>query len=136
MKRTLIVLLPALLLSGCFGLFDSDFEEIDQNFNIGWIDLHMTRTICYHSQGDMGGEQVVTPFIFAYGQNRNFIVAKQHPTHDDEVDKSITHYYIIRKNQTDFDKTEDVYGPFTQSEFERKLKTLKVEAIEFEKEYH
>ena len=135
MKRTLIVLLPALLLSGCF-VFDSDFDEIDQNFNIGWIDIHESRMIWYHSQGEMGQREVVTPFVFAYGQNQDFIIAKQHPVYQDEVDRAITHFFIIRKNQTDFDKSKDVYGPFTQSEFARKLKTLKAGPIKFEKEYH
>ncbi|HYG01797.1 MAG TPA: DUF3997 domain-containing protein [Chryseosolibacter sp.] len=141
-RITSVILLwtTCLILTGCFGLFDSSSDTIIGRYKVLWIDLQEQQFICEELEEYSTSCLTLVPeYVFAVGHNDNFIIAKQHPTSGFEdgfkVDTSLTNYYIIdikRKIKTDGEK---VIGPLTKEQFDRKVKEFKIEEIKFEMTY-
>lgn len=131
-----LVLPLALILTGCFGLFDSGSDTISGNYEVVWIDLREQQFICERSETSSSScIGLVGEYVFSVGHNDNFIIAKQHPTSGFKdgfkIDTTITNYFIIDMNQV----SNKVLGPLTQERFTTLRKELKIEEIKFEMNY-
>jgi hypothetical protein len=63
----------------------------------------------------------IDPMVFAFGYNKDFIIAKQHPNTDGfHADKSITNWFIIRV------ATGELFGPLSETEYIELRKRLEV----------
>src|ERR1051325_5365698 len=61
-----------------------------------------------------GGPAVVDPMVFAYGWNKDFIIAKQHPEKNKPsfvIDTNITNWFIIEI------ASRKVHGPLTEKAY-------------------
>jgi hypothetical protein len=120
----------------CMPLSDSGQDKIIGDYHVSWIDDPMYRTIVvsYTKDNPNTALHVLTPQVFAYGNNDKFIIAKQHPivgefASTQTVNDSITNYFIIKCRQ-DID-TEKVFGPLSQENFIRLKDSLKINEISF-----
>jgi hypothetical protein len=134
MKIKLIVLLfISVLLTGCFGLFDSGTKRITGKYIVVWIDLRRNQGIAEEIEKNSGSSIVLVPeYVFAVGHNSDYIIAKQHPTsgfeNGFEIDLSVTNYFIVDMNAQE----DKVVGPMTKSEFDSIRIDLKIQNIEFD----
>ena len=117
---------------------NNSFEKhIIDNYYLKKINLNGIQFIGQKKDSllDNGIWQVKVPdYVYAYGYNKNIIVAKLHPNYYPDqwkVNTSITEYYIIDLNQ-DF---ENVHGPLSITEFEEKMLDLNGEILEFDHFY-
>jgi hypothetical protein len=75
-----------------------------------------------------GGLEIVNPTVFSIGYDKNFIIAKQHPTiYPEKENKKITNYFIISLKQP-VKWTDDsvATGPLKENEFLEMRKKLKM----------
>jgi len=72
-----------------------------------------------HAQSP-GAAGVVSPMVFAYAWNDDFIIAKQHPRKDRNVDRGTTHWYVVEV------ASRRVHGPLDQAEFRDLQDKLKI----------
>lgn len=129
-----------LLLTGCFGLWDSGSEDITGKYIVLWIDLPANQSISEQFEtGSSVSSTVVAEYVFAVGHNDDFIIAKQHPTNGFEggfkVNPKITNYFIIDINQKVIKKGNNVWGPLSRKEFDEIRKEIRIEDIEFDQVY-
>ena len=130
LKRIIITVLPLLLTTGCFNLYDGGSDLIVDDYEITWIDLHESRALYKH-------EELVQPYVFAVGHNSKFIFAKQHPLlpgSSVKISKSIINYFIIERAKNDL-QDKPVYGPLTKGQFENKCTELSIINPEFDVTY-
>ena len=123
------------VLSSCFGLFDSGDDKITDEYHVAWMDLHSAQGI-YHNKEEYGlTEQVIPNYVFAVGYNDDFIVAKQHPTNGfyggHKIFKDTLNFFIIQIQ----DEMDSIYGPLTKEEFALKAKEFDIQNITFDMKY-
>ena len=139
-KLYLIIILSSLLLTSCFGLFDSSSDRIIGKYIVLWIDLPQNQFISeeteLNSTSSMG---LIEEYVFAVGHDNDYIIAKQHPTNGFEngfeINTKITNYFIIDMNRKILKKGEKVFGPLSEIKFNKLRKELKIENIEFDLTY-
>lgn len=138
-KQVVFYLIVAMLLTGCFSIFDNDFEPIVAEYNIGWIDTKETRSICKGLEnGDTGGETVVPEYIFAVGHNDRYIVAKQHPldsANNQMVDTKTTNYFVIDYTKHPYARQDGIYGPMNWDAYQKLKTELGIGEIAFDMIY-
>lgn len=141
MKLKIIILFfTSLLISSCFGLFDSSSDRIIGKYIVLWIDLQENQTISEEMEmNSSSSSQIVGEYVFSVGHNEDFIIAKQHPTSGFEdgfkVNTKITNYFIIDMNRKILKKGDKVFGPLTHEKFEILRSELKIENIKFDLNY-
>lgn len=116
-------------LSGC-ALFDSDSDNVVDDYEVTWIDLHESRSL-YKK------EQLVPAYVFAVGYNSNFIYAKQHPllqNSPEKIDKNVVNYYIIERTNSEF-QDKPKYGPLTRKSFDSLCNKLNIQSPKFDMTY-
>ena len=114
---------------GC-GLFDSGTDNVVDDYEVTWIDLHEQRALYKH-------EELVPPYVFAVGHNSKFVFAKQHPLLSDspeKIDKTVVNYYIIERTRNGF-QDKPKYGPLTKVQFENMCAELGIVEPEFDLTY-
>ncbi|PXY02710.1 hypothetical protein DF185_01040 [Marinifilum breve] len=139
-KNVFASFLIAILLSGCFGLFDSGSDRIKGRYIVLWIDSPKNQTISKEDQlHSSGSSMIIDEYVFAVGHNDEYIIAKQHPTSGFqggyEADTTITNFYIIQMNQKTKFERDTVWGPLNESDFKKERSKLGIEAIEFDMIY-
>ena len=139
-KNIILVIFSLISLNSCFGLWDSDSDEILGNYIIGWIDLEETRSISERVEKNSSGSVGLIPeYVFAVGNDKRYIIAKQHPTsgfeNGFEINTSITNYFIIDASKSALYNQENVFGPLNKNEFDSLRKKWNIEKIEFDKNY-
>jgi hypothetical protein len=130
-------LLPIILtLTSCSLSLDSTSYAIMHNYEVMWVDVREQQCICERDgMFSASCSILVAEYVFSVGHDKNYIIAKQHPVvypkpgADFKIDTSITNHFIININ------TKKVLGPFTQEEFIKQRKELKIEEIEFDMNY-
>jgi len=88
--------------------------------------------------GDYGGSEIIPAYVYAVGNNKRFIVAKQHPLINrlkGKVDIKTTNYFIIDLTKENYYRQEGVLGPLKKVQFDSVCKTLNIGSIEFEMTY-
>lgn len=123
----------SVLLTGCFGLFDSGTKRITGKYIVVWIDLPRNQGIGEEIEGSPGSSIGLVPeYVFAVGHNDDYIIAKQHPTsgfeNGFEIDTTITNYYLIDIHA----QKDKVIGPMTKSTFDSTRIDLRIQNIEFD----
>jgi len=131
--KWIALLFISVLLTGCFGLFDSGSKRITGKYIVVWIDLPRNQGIGEEIEGSPGSSIGLVPeYVFAVGHNEDYIIAKQHPTsgfeNGFEIDTTITNYYLIDINE----QKDKVIGPLTKSKFDSTRIALKIRNIEFD----
>ena len=110
--NSLVLYFLLLQLFGC-ALFDSGSDNVVDDYEVTWIDLHETRSLNKK-------EELVPAYVFAVGHDKKFIYARQHPLLPDspeKIDKSIINYYIIERTKSEF-QDKPKYGPLTKQGFD------------------
>ena len=118
-----------LLLISCF--FDSRFETIKGEYEVGWIDVKESRAI--YKQ-----ERLIAPYIFALGHNSRYIIAKQHPSTghpSNSIDIHTTNYFVVDMSKNPYPGQEGIYGPMTKSEFDTFCQKENISNINFDMIY-
>lgn len=129
-KLVFTIIFSSLLLSSCFGLFDSGTDNVVDDYDVIWIDLHENRSLCKR-------EELVPAYVFAVGHNDKFIFAKQHPLipkSEEIIDNAVTNYYLIERTENEF-QDKPIYGPLTKNKFISLCKKLKITDVEFDLQY-
>ena len=139
-KLYLLTLLSCLLLTSCFGLFDSSSDRIIGKYIVLWIDLTQNQFISEETELNSSSSiGLIEEYVFAVGHNNDYIIAKQHPTNGFkngfEINSKITNYFIIDMNRKILKKGNKVFGPLSKMKFNELRKELKIEYIEFDMNY-
>jgi len=144
MKRNLrnwiFILQATFFLTGCFGLFDSGSGRIIGKYIVLWIDLSENQTVSEESEmHSSNSSEIVPPYVFAVGHNKDFIIVKQHPTNGFEgnykINTSVTNFYIIDINKKIVTKDDNCFGPLTKYQFDNLRAKLKIVNISFNMNY-
>ena len=119
----------ASLIQSCIGSAHS--EKLNGGYYLSAIDVNNDMNLGYQD-GDYG-VGVVGATIFAVGQNKDFIIVKQHPrAFPNEPDKTVINYFIIPlKNKVSQSPEKNIFGPLTNIQFEQKRKELNIEDLDF-----
>ena len=75
-----------------------------------------------------GGLEIIGPTVFSIGYDKNFIIAKQHPTiYPEKENKQITNYFIISlKQPVTWTSDSIATGPLNENEFLEMRKKLMI----------
>ena len=108
----------ALLVSGCGYGHD---EHITGPYRLIAVDVDKQMSISY-DLGDGSAIGRIDETVFAFGYDKRFIVAKQHP----DGDRSVTNYFYLdmTKDSKYADPSDSVIGPLTKTEFAAEAKRL------------
>ncbi|MGF7040080.1 DUF3997 domain-containing protein [Mucilaginibacter lappiensis] len=133
------IMIPcAVLLSGCFGLFDSGGDHIVGPYYTGWIDVHSSRYLGKRDSNDSEIE-IIPAYIYAVGHNNRFIVAKQHPLNgkfpDETINTTQTNYYLIDLKLEPGQGEKGMYGPMDASQFANLSHELHLNEITYDLTY-
>lgn len=145
MKRTLqfirgaFIMFSFLMMNSCF-VSDSNANRIIGNYEVIWIDVQEQQFICKRDiEYPTDCLLVVPEYVFAVGHNNDFIIAKQHPTKGFkggfEIDTTITNYYIVDIQKREVIKKNEVIGPLSKNEFDKKRAELHISEIRFNQVY-
>ncbi len=75
--KWIALLFISVLLTGCFGLFDSGSKRITGKYIVVWIDLPRNQGIGEEIEGSPGSSIGLVPeYVFAVGHNEDYIIAK------------------------------------------------------------
>lgn len=130
MQKFIITILASMFLISCFGLIDNGSDNIVDDYEVIWIDVHESRTIAK-------GEELIPAYVFAVGHNSKYIYAKQHPlleNSEEKIDREKTNYYIIERTKNTY-QDKLVFGPLNKIDFEKKCQKLEIKNVEFDLTY-
>lgn len=134
MRYRFIIILSLLL-----GVTSCDFggrqEEVHivGPYYVGWIDLESNRTIYIKETPESSyGQTIVSGYVFAVGNNAQYIIAKSL-----RDSKSTVDYHIIdTKGYYHTNMDNNNYWEFSsEAEFYRKLDTMGISTIQFDKNF-
>ena len=129
MKHILIGCFAVVTMAGC--LIDSSSDRITGKYIVPWIDHSLSKEYELHSPSS---SDILQPYVFAVGHNKDYIIAKQYPTSGFpgfQIHSDTTNYYIIDI----LNEKDSVYGPLTCKKFDSLRTLLKITDIPFEKTY-
>ncbi len=69
--------------------------KISDGFYLTALDAAKELKLIYRGDDNKGGGILVTQTVYAIGYDENFIILKQHPWHKNQMDTTITNYYIV-----------------------------------------
>lgn len=127
-KMLPFLILPFLSFS-CI-LFDNGTDNVVDDYDVTWIDLHEQRAL-------YKGERLVPAYVFAVGHNSRFVFAKQYPlstSSSEKIDTSVINYYIVERTKQGF-QDKPTYGPMTKESFIKKCIELGIKEPEFDLTY-
>lgn len=91
-------------------------KKLVSNYRLSAIDVITGMTIDVEIRGYYVG--VISPCVYAVGFNDEFIIAKQHPLVNNQINKSVTNYFIIPiKNKVSRFEDLNKIGPLNKEEF-------------------
>jgi hypothetical protein len=129
LTKTIAFTLTVIQLLGC-GLFDSESDNVVDNYEVIWIDVVESRRL-------IKNEQLVPAYVFGVGHDSKYIYAEQHPlapNSPDKIDKNITNYYIIERNNDEF-QDKPTLGPLTKRSFDSLCRQLHIDDPKFDMTY-
>jgi hypothetical protein len=127
LKRILKFTLVAITLTSCAWSDESSHQSITKDYEIGWNDLESNRAITKKKQNsDIYSDIIIGSYVFAVGNNDDFIIAKQRQNFDSEAV-----FYIIDINKNQVDKSKGIYGPLNEKDFLRKKIKLNIQNLIF-----
>jgi hypothetical protein len=90
MKRLLLIFtIISTILSGCFwGDEASEYKKLTKDFWLNWWAEPNNKYILLSTEKDgNGGLILIKETVYAVGYDDNFIIAKQHPNRQEEIQK-------------------------------------------------
>jgi len=129
-KKLTLILIGILTLNSCWNN-PSEHDLIIGNYYVGWNDMVSNRGIDYQYDSN-SYKGIVSSYVYAVGNNADFIIAKQHPYLND---LNVTKYFIVDLNKKMGIDKDAVIGPMTEKDFDKKSKELKISELEFDKVY-
>lgn len=125
----LILFAFSFLFKSCVGsVYD---EKLNGGYYLSALDLKEDMSIGF--QDSIYGIGIIEPTVFSVGQNKDFIIAKQHPIVNNQMpNKSVINYFIIPLSYK-ISKSIDsnFYGPLSLIDFEVKRKELGISNLKF-----
>lgn len=111
----LILLLVALLFFtlACGGIGLAYEHDLVADYAVWATDLVEQAAVVRKLPDSSSASVVVDAWVFAYGWDAAFIIAKQHPNLDgfDEIDSGVTYWFVV-------EVASDIgHGPLTESEY-------------------
>jgi len=115
---TTLLLLVCFFVSGCGSVHD---EQITGPYRLIAVDIDAQMSLSY----DLGNGSAIgriNETVFAYGFDKQYIVAMQHP----KGNRSITHFYYLdmAKDSKYADPEVSVIGPLSKKDFDAASKRL------------
>ncbi len=111
----LSIFLLAFATLGCGGFGLAYEENLTGPYAVWATDTNSQAAIVQRDEDpdSSSATTVIDSMVFAYGWNKNFIIAKQHPNPENltNIDISITHWFILET------ATGQVHGPLTEEAF-------------------
>lgn len=91
MKKIFSLVLCVLFLTGCFwGDEPTSSKELTKDFWLKWWgDIRDQHVLLSFSKNGNSGTPIIKETVFAIGHNDHFIIAKQHPNLEEEVQKRL-----------------------------------------------
>lgn len=120
LKEMLLVLcftVSVIPISGCMPPGGAVYkEQLVGGYLVHAADGMSEMAIVYRDEGSTSSllEVVISPMVYAYGWDDNYIIAKQHPEEDgrtSKIDRETTNWFIIKV------ESQDVHGPLTEERF-------------------
>lgn len=103
--------------------------DLVSDYEIDYVDIEQNMSI-YYNDPKWGGIGVINPTVFAVGYNEDFIIAKQHPNDNFEVDRTVTNYFIIPiKYKISESPEENKIGPLNEEKFDEKCRELRISGV-------
>ena len=103
-------------LSSCAGANDWAYSDLPKDYEIWRINTNEVALVKRIS--DTGADKVVPSYVSRIAWDENFILAQQQ-SDSDSTSQTIS-FYIVDVN------SEDIYGPFSESEFNECAKQLPI----------
>lgn len=130
--KIILTLIGILTLNSCWNN-PSESELIIGNYFVEWNDLVANRAIVEKTEKDSPySSGIISNYVFAVGNNSDFIIAKQHPYLND---LTVTKYFIIDIKKRESKKNSSVIGPLEKEEFDKKRIELNISELKFDQNY-
>lgn len=130
--KIILTLIGILTLISCWNN-PGKSEFLIGNYFVEWNDLVANRAIVEKNEKDSPySSEVISGYVFAVGNNSDFIIAKQHPYLND---LTVTKYFIIdiKKSESGIDSL--VIGPLEKEDFDNKRIELNISELKFDNSY-
>jgi hypothetical protein len=125
-----VTIFSLIVFISCFGMFDNGSDDIVDGYEVGWIDMHETRSLYKELQ-------IVPAYVFAVGFNSRFLFVKQHPVFTDSskrIDERTINYFIVERTKNKYQSKPD-FGPLTKEQFDSTCKALQILDPQFSHTY-
>ena len=112
MKIFLLVLtITSTIFSGCFwGDEPYEYKKLTKDFWLNWWAEENNKYLLLSTEKDgNGGLILVKETVFAVGYNDSFIIAKQHPNRQEEIQKRLFNYDTIEKAYVLTNPSDTIY---------------------------
>ena len=112
MKQPLLILtIISTILSGCFwGDEAHEYKKLTKDFWLNWWAEENNKYLLLSTEKDgNGGLILVKETVFAVGYDDNFIIAKQHPNRQEEIQKRLFNYDTTEKSYLLTDPNDTMY---------------------------
>jgi hypothetical protein len=130
--KIILTLIGILTLNSCWNN-PGESELIIGNYFVEWNDLVANRAIVEKTEKDSPySSGIISDYVFAVGNNSDFIIAKQHPYLNE---LTVTKYFIIDIKKRESGKNNSVIGPLEKEEFDKKRIELNISELRFDQNY-
>ncbi len=88
MKKLILIVLSLICLTSCFFLGDEEtsYRKLTKDFWLNWwADSTDQHILLSFDKNGMSGAPIIKQTVFAVGFNNDFIIAKQHPDKEEEI---------------------------------------------------
>ena len=112
MKRLLLILtIISAIFSGCFwGDEAYEYKKLTKDFWLNWWGEENNKYLLLSTEKDgNGGLILIKETVFAVGYDDNFIIAKQHPNRQEEIQKRLFNYDTTEKAYLLTDPNDTIY---------------------------
>ncbi|AEH02739.1 MULTISPECIES: DUF3997 domain-containing protein [Flavobacteriaceae] len=131
--KIILTLIGILTLNSCWNN-PGESELIIGNYFVEWNDLVANRALVEKTEKDSPySSGIISNYVFAVGNNSDFIIAKQHPYLND---LTITKYFIIDLKKREKTNEDGIYGPMDKQQFDKKSKGLNISELDFDQVYN
>ncbi|MEK8179910.1 DUF3997 domain-containing protein [Flavobacterium buctense] len=130
MKKTnlFLTIIFAFLNYSCAWFEESEHQKIIGDYEVGWNDLESNRSIHKLIKNCDGcSEVIIENYVYAVGHNEKYIIAKQIQNFNGE-----TRYFIIDIKKNKISSQKGIFGPLSETEFEKTRKELQIESLKFD----
>lgn len=120
----LVLLVLGLLILGCYDV--GYHKKLNDGYYISAIDIKENMSIGF--KDGKYGIGIISPTVFAVGQNEKFIIVKQRPKKGlNSMQNDTTNYYIIPlRDKISRSAEKNLFGPMSKIEFDRKRIELEI----------